>query len=74
MLYDTAVEQFLEYLELEQNRSAKTIANYSHYLTRLSDFAVFMAMSKARFTPKQAPAVSARLTIIETSRGGRVGT
>ena len=39
MSYDQAVEQFLEYLELEQNRSAKTIANYSHYLTRLSDFA-----------------------------------
>jgi site-specific recombinase XerD len=39
MLYDTAVGQFLEYLELEQNRSAKTIQNYSHYLTRLSDFA-----------------------------------
>ena len=39
MLYDTAVEEFLEYLELEQNRSAKTIQNYSHYLTRLSDFA-----------------------------------
>lgn len=39
MDYDDAVAQFLEYLELEQNRSAKTIANYSHYLTRLSDFA-----------------------------------
>ena len=39
ILYDTAVEQFLEYLELEQNRSPKTIQNYSHYLTRLSDFA-----------------------------------
>ena len=39
MLYDTAVEQFLEYLELEQNRSQKTIQNYRHYLTRLSDFA-----------------------------------
>ncbi len=39
MSYDHAVEQFLEYLELEQNRSAKTIQNYSHYLTRLSDFA-----------------------------------
>ncbi len=37
--YDQAVADFLEYLELEQNRSAKTIANYSHYLTRLSDFA-----------------------------------
>jgi site-specific recombinase XerD len=37
--YDQAVSQFLEYLELEQNRSAKTIQNYNHYLTRLSDFA-----------------------------------
>lgn len=34
-----AVSQFLEYLELEQNRSQRTIENYSHYLTRLSDFA-----------------------------------
>lgn len=39
MSYDQAVSQFLEYLELEQNRSHKTIENYSHYLTRLSDFA-----------------------------------
>ena len=39
MSYETAVEQFLEYLELEQNRSGKTIQNYQHYLTRLSDFA-----------------------------------
>lgn len=39
MPYEEAVAQFLEYLELEQNRSAKTIQNYSHYLTRLSDFA-----------------------------------
>lgn len=39
MDYEHAVEQFLEYLELEQNRSQKTIQNYSHYLTRLSDFA-----------------------------------
>lgn len=39
MSYDQAVSQFLEYLELEQNRSSKTIQNYSHYLTRLSDFA-----------------------------------
>jgi site-specific recombinase XerD len=39
MPYDEAVGRFLEYLELEQNRSSKTIANYSHYLTRLSDFA-----------------------------------
>lgn len=31
--------EFLEYLELEQNRSQKTIENYDHYLTRLIDFA-----------------------------------
>jgi site-specific recombinase XerD len=39
MDYETALAQFLEYLELEQNRSMRTIQNYSHYLTRLSDFA-----------------------------------
>jgi site-specific recombinase XerD len=39
MQYEEAVANFLEYLELEQNRSMKTIENYSHYLTRLSDFA-----------------------------------
>jgi len=39
ILYDMAVADFLEYMELEKNRSAKTIQNYSHYLTRLSDFA-----------------------------------
>lgn len=30
---------YLEYLEIEQNRSQKTIANYDHYLTRLADYA-----------------------------------
>jgi site-specific recombinase XerD len=39
MDYEAAVTEFLEYLELEQNRSLKTIQNYNHYLTRLSDFA-----------------------------------
>ena len=39
MDYEVAVARFLEYLELEQNRSMKTIENYSHYLTRLSDYA-----------------------------------
>lgn len=39
MPYEEAVGKFLEYLELEQNRSRKTIENYSHYLTRLSDYA-----------------------------------
>ncbi len=39
MKYEDAVAKFLEYLELEQNRSLKTIQNYSHYLNRLSDYA-----------------------------------
>lgn len=34
-----AKTDFLEYLEIEQNRSQKTIRNYDHYLTRLVDFA-----------------------------------
>jgi site-specific recombinase XerD len=39
MDYEEAVADFLEYLELEQNRSMKTIQNYHHYLRRLSDYA-----------------------------------
>lgn len=39
MLFSKAKTDFLEYLEVEQNRSQKTIANYDHYLTRLIDFA-----------------------------------
>jgi len=39
MLFRKAKTDFLEYLEIEQNRSQKTIRNYDHYLTRLSDFA-----------------------------------
>lgn len=39
MDYQEAVENFLQYMELEQNRSSKTIGNYRHYLTRLSDYA-----------------------------------
>ena len=39
MLFSRAKTDFLEYLEIEQNRSQKTIANYDHYLTRLIDFA-----------------------------------
>ena len=31
--------QFLEYLEIEKNRSPKTIENYNHYLTRFIGFA-----------------------------------
>ena len=39
MLFAKAKTDFLEYLEIEQNRSQKTIQNYDHYLTRLIDFA-----------------------------------
>jgi len=39
MLFIKTKTDFLEYLEIEQNRSQKTIRNYDHYLTRLVDFA-----------------------------------
>ncbi len=39
MLLSRAKTDFLEYLEVEQNRSQRTIANYDHYITRLIDFA-----------------------------------
>jgi site-specific recombinase XerD len=39
MLVSKVKTDFLESLEIEQNRSQKTIANYDHYLTRLLDFA-----------------------------------
>lgn len=39
MLFAKAKTDFLEYLEIEQNRSQRTIRNYDHYLTRLLDYA-----------------------------------
>src|SRR5579859_511074 len=45
MRFNSAKTDFLEYLEIEQNRSQKTIANYDHYLTRLSDYAGDMQVS-----------------------------
>lgn len=39
MLFVKAKTDFIEYLEIEQNRSQRTISNYDHYLTRLADFA-----------------------------------
>ena len=39
MLYRQAVVDYLEYLEIEKNRSQATIANYDLYLNRLLDFA-----------------------------------
>jgi site-specific recombinase XerD len=38
MLFAKAKTDFLEYLEIEQNRSQKTIQNYDHYLTRIIDY------------------------------------
>jgi site-specific recombinase XerD len=38
MQFSKAKTDFLEYLEIEQGRSQKTIANYDHYLTRLLDY------------------------------------
>ena len=45
MLFAKAKTDFLEYLEVEQNRSQRTIANYDHYLTRLIDFAGNISVS-----------------------------
>jgi site-specific recombinase XerD len=40
------VTDFLEHLEIEQNRSQKTIANYDHYLQRLVEFSDDCDISK----------------------------
>lgn len=39
MNLETLIQEYLEYLAIERGRSKKTIANYSHYLTRLVDYA-----------------------------------
>jgi site-specific recombinase XerD len=39
MQFSKVKTDFLEHLEIEQNRAQNTIANYDHYLTRLEDFA-----------------------------------
>ena len=39
MKLEQMIEEYLEHMEIEQNRSLKTISNYRHYLTRLVDFA-----------------------------------
>lgn len=39
MLFTKAKTDFLEYMEIEQGRSNKTLQNYDHYLTRLVDYA-----------------------------------
>lgn len=40
------VTDFLEHMEIEQNRSQRTIANYDHYLRRLVDFTNDCEISK----------------------------
>jgi len=48
---ETHIDDFLNYLEIEKNRSPKTIENYAHYLSRFAEFA---APGKAkRFSPAQ---------------------
>lgn len=39
MNLEQAIQEYLEYMAIERGRSKKTIANYSHYLTRLVDYA-----------------------------------
>ena len=38
MYLSDAIHQYLEYMEIEQNRSLNTIENYRHYLFRLMEF------------------------------------
>lgn len=38
MLFADSIVDFLEYLEVDKNRSEKTISNYHHYLMRLDEF------------------------------------
>lgn len=38
MYLSEAILEYLEYMEIEQNRSVKTIENYHHYLDRLVEF------------------------------------
>jgi site-specific recombinase XerD len=38
LLLSELINDFLEHLEVEQNRSQKTISNYDHYLQRLVEF------------------------------------
>lgn len=42
----TYISDFLDHLEIEKNRSAKTLENYHHYLNRFIDFAVEQGYSK----------------------------
>ncbi|MFH1088514.1 MAG: site-specific tyrosine recombinase/integron integrase [Patescibacteria group bacterium] len=45
---NTYIDDFLDYLEIEKNRSPKTIENYAHYLGRFAEFA---QEGRQRFSP-----------------------
>ncbi len=46
---ETHIDDFLDYLEIEKNRSPKTIENYAHYLGRFAEFAT--RNGTKRFSP-----------------------
>ena len=48
-ILETHIDDFLDYLEIEKNRSSKTIENYAHYLSRFADFATHSG--DKRFSP-----------------------
>jgi site-specific recombinase XerD len=43
---ETYIQDFLEYCEIEKNKSRKTIRNYEHYLGRFSAFAKSLEVTK----------------------------
>lgn len=45
MKLEQAVDEYLDYLAIERGRSKRTIINYRHYLTRLSDYAGDISVS-----------------------------
>ncbi len=45
MYFADVITDFLEYMEIEQNRSIKTIENYHHYLLRLEEFSPNLKLS-----------------------------
>lgn len=45
-MFSDLLTDFLEYMEIEQNRSQRTIANYDHYLRRFVEFAGDINVSK----------------------------
>jgi site-specific recombinase XerD len=50
MLLKQAIDQFLEYLQIDKNKSPKTLENYSHYLSRFLNFTKNIEVST--ITPK----------------------